>query len=92
MALFKRCWRLSIQIDDVVKTYQELANDETSLKIDFNVDSSFNGTFSNGEITITGLTQRDIAFLSTKIQKCVKVIHISTFEYLFILLIIYVFL
>ena len=68
MALFKRCWRLSIQIDDVVKTYQELANDETSLKIDFNVDSSFNGTFSNGEITITGLTQRDIAFLSTNYE------------------------
>lgn len=68
MALFKRCWRLKIQIDDIVKIYEELSNDSTSLKIDFNVDVSFNGNFSNGEITITGLTQRDIAFLSTNYE------------------------
>lgn len=68
MALFKRCWRLKIQINDIVKVYQELTGDECSLKIDFNVDVSFNGNFSNGEITITGLTQRDIAFLATNYE------------------------
>ena len=68
MALFKRCWRLNIQIDNVIKTYQELLNDDISLKIDFNVDVSLNGNFSNGEIAISGLTQRDIAFLSTNYE------------------------
>lgn len=68
MALFKRCWRLSIQIENTLKIYQELSNNDTSLKIDFNIEMSFNGNFSNGDILITGLTQRDIAFLATNYE------------------------
>ena len=65
MALFKRLWRLTIQVNSVLKTYQELENSDTSLKIEFDVEVAVNGTFSNGNITIHGLTTQDIAFLST---------------------------
>lgn len=65
MALLNRSWRLSLEINGVAKTYQELENNSTSLKIDFEVDSSINGAFSNGIITIYGLSNDDVAFLST---------------------------
>ena len=64
MALFKRCYRLSIDIDKTRKVYKDLLGDE-GLKIDFDVDMSANGNFSKGNITITGLAQQDMAFLAT---------------------------
>ena len=65
MALFKRFWRLSVQIGDIIKTFQELDNDNESLKIDFNVKSAVDGDFTQGDITISGLKLSDTAFLST---------------------------
>ena len=65
MALFNRSWRLTIDIDGVSKTYQERSAQDTSLKIDFEIDSSVGGAFSNGTITIFGLSNADIAFLAT---------------------------
>lgn len=65
MALFKRAWRLSVQIGDTLKTYQELNSIDESLKIDFNVKSSLDGDFSEGDITISGLKISDTAFLGT---------------------------
>lgn len=69
MALFKRCYRLNIDIGNTRKTYQELSGDDVSLKIDFDVDMSANGNFSKGNITIIGLPQNDIALLSTNRNK-----------------------
>lgn len=65
MALFKRAWRLSIQIGDTLKTFQEINTINESLKIDFSVKSSLDGDFSEGDITISGLRLSDTAFLST---------------------------
>lgn len=65
MALFKRAWRVSFQIGDTLKTFQELQSADESLKIDFSVTSSTDGGFSQGSITLTGLKRDDIAFLST---------------------------
>lgn len=69
MALFKRCYKLSIDIGNIRKTYQELSGDDVSLKIDFDVDMSANGSFSKGNITIIGLPQNDIALLATNRNK-----------------------
>lgn len=69
MPLFKRCYKLSIDIGNIRKTYQELSGDDVSLKIDFDVDMSVNGSFSKGNITIIGLPQNDIALLSTNRNK-----------------------
>ena len=65
MAIFKRAWRLSVQIGDTLKTYQEIATGDESLKIDFKVKSALDGDFSEGDITISGLKITDTAFLGT---------------------------
>lgn len=69
MPLFKRCYKLSIDIGSIRKTYQELSGDDVSLKIDFDVDMSANGNFNKGNITIIGLPQNDIALISTNRNK-----------------------
>lgn len=69
MPLFKRCYKLSVDIGGIRKTYQELSGDDISLKIDFDVDMSANGSFSKGNITIIGLQQNDIALISTNRNK-----------------------
>lgn len=65
MALFKRCYKLTLNFNGKSLVYQELATNETSLKIDFETQASVNGAFSSGTITIAGLKQEDIAYLST---------------------------
>ena len=65
MALFKRCYKLTLTINGKTKIYQELATSDVSLKIEFDTTASVNGAFSNGTITIFGLKQEDIAFLAT---------------------------
>ena len=65
MALFKRCYKLTLTINGKTKIYQELATSDVSLKIEFEVTASVNGAFSNGIITIFGLKQEDTAFLAT---------------------------
>lgn len=64
MAIFKRSWRFSVEIDGKVKTYQELKNDDISLKIDFDTTSKV-ANFSEGNITIYNLTRDDMYFLSS---------------------------
>ena len=63
--LFKRAWRLSVQIGDTLKTYQEINTIDESLKIDFSVKSALDGNFTEGDITISGLKLSDTAFLGT---------------------------
>lgn len=65
MAIFGRSWRLSIQINDTLKTYQEIDKSDESLKIDFSVKSALDGEFTNGDLTISGLKLSDTAFLGT---------------------------
>lgn len=50
---------------NIKKVYQELSDDDISLKIDFDTQVSLGGNFSNGNITITGLNKNDMQFLST---------------------------
>lgn len=65
MASFKRVWRLKVEINGNVKTFQELNWGEDSLKIDFNIKNGINGAFSSGDITIYNLNSNDMQFLST---------------------------
>lgn len=65
MAVFKRIYRLTIEINGVLKTFQELEYTDNSLKIDFDIQVSTTGAFSNGNITIYGLNRDDMQFLST---------------------------
>lgn len=65
MAIFRRSWRLTIQIKNAQKTFQEIATADTSLKIDFSIKTGAGGIFSEGNITVSGLTSADMAFLST---------------------------
>lgn len=63
--LFKRAYRLKIQVGNVIKTYDELGADSSGLKIDFEVECSANANFSQGNLTIVGLSQKDIALIAT---------------------------
>ena len=65
MPLFKRAYRLKIQVGDTLKTYDELKENSSGLKIDFEVECSANANFSKGNITISGLKQSDIALIAT---------------------------
>ena len=57
---FKRGWRLSIEIDGKLKTYQELTNTNESLKVDFNITNCVYGVFAQGNITISNLSFDDM--------------------------------
>lgn len=65
MAQFKRAWRLSVQIGDVVKTYYETAYSDTSLKIEFDVTNGIYGAFASGNITIHNLNIDDMQYLAS---------------------------
>ncbi|HFJ2313380.1 TPA: hypothetical protein ACGTOP_001924 [Campylobacter coli] len=65
MAVFKRAWRLQIQIGDKIKTYQELNYDDTSLKIEFDVTNGIYGVFASGNITIYNLNLDDMQYLAS---------------------------
>ncbi len=65
MAVFKRAWRLQIQINSVVKTYQEIDFQDESLKVDFDITNGVGGVFSSGSITVYGLNDDDMQFIST---------------------------
>lgn len=64
MAIFKRAWRLQIQIGDTIKTYQELDYSDTSLKIEFDVTNGIYGAFASGNITIYNLNIDDMQYLA----------------------------
>lgn len=80
MALFKRNWKLSIQIKDVTKTYQELTHADSSLKIDFETNTAIKSINNGGQITITGLKNQDIAFLSTNFKNGILVPNLVSLE------------
>lgn len=65
MAIFKRFWELSVQINGNMKTYFEKSFDDNSLKIDFNIKNACGGGFANGDITITNLSNQDMEFLAS---------------------------
>lgn len=64
MAIFKRSWRLSIEIDGKVKTFQELKNNDLSLKIEFDITNK-TSSYSDGTITIFNLSRDDMFFLAS---------------------------
>lgn len=64
MAVFKRAWRLQIEIGDKIKTYQELSYDDTSLKIEFDITNGIYGAFASGHITIYNLDLDDMQYLA----------------------------
>lgn len=68
MAIYKRAWRLSIQINNIVKTFQELDYQDQSLKIEFEVSNAVYGGFASGNITIYNLAQSDMEFLSSSVS------------------------
>lgn len=65
MAVFKRAWRLQIEIGDKIKTYQELKYDDTSLKIEFDITNGIYGAFASGHITIYNLDLDDMQYLAS---------------------------
>lgn len=69
MAVFKRSYRLQIQIGDVQKTYTEIEAEKYALQIEFNVYATTNATIPEAEITIFGLSLEDMQLLySTNLQ------------------------
>lgn len=63
MEIFKRSFRLKIQIGDTLKVYQELGFTDQSLRIEFDVTMGVSGSFANGNITVYGLTNKDMEYL-----------------------------
>ena len=63
--VFRRAFRLSIEIDGKLKTYQELTNTDESLKVDFNITNCVYGVFAQGNITIYNLGFDDMQYLAT---------------------------
>ena len=63
--VFKRSFRLSIEIDGVIKTYQELNFTDESLKIEFDIKMGVQGSMPSGTITIFGLNDKDMQYLSS---------------------------
>lgn len=80
MVLFKRTWRLNININGINKTYQELDISDTSLKIEFETHNAIKSLNSGGQLNIVGLTNRDISFLSTNFKNGVLVPSLITLE------------
>lgn len=64
-ALFKRKVSLSLQVNNVIKTYSDALVDKFNLKIDFNITKTMGSLGDRGTITITGLPLEDAGALST---------------------------
>lgn len=63
MAIFKRSWRLSVELENKVKTFQELENKDMSLKIDFSAKNGIR-SFCEGNITLYNLARNDMLYLA----------------------------
>lgn len=63
MAVFKRSWRLSIELENKVKTFQEIENADLSLKVDFTAKNSARG-YCEGDITLYNLSRNDMLYLA----------------------------
>lgn len=68
MDIFKRAWKLTIEVGGKLKTYQEINGTDESLKIDFDITNCIGGTFAEGNITITNLTFEDMSYLATSVS------------------------
>lgn len=64
MAIFKRCWRLKIEMENVIKIFKEVENNETSLKIDFDCTAK-TSKWAEGNITIHNLNKDDLQYLAS---------------------------
>ncbi len=67
MAIFKRCWRLKIEVESVVKVFSEIENTDTSAKIDFDATSK-TSKWGEGNITIYNLNTADLAYLASSVR------------------------
>lgn len=65
MAVFWRTYRLKITINGTTKTYTNKNGKQDSLKISFNCSCNTEGLFSQGNVSIGGLSSNDLAFIST---------------------------
>lgn len=66
MNFFNRCWQLKIAYEGhAPKIYQKLVPNEAELKVSFRCDATLNATAPSGDLSITGLPLKDIAYLST---------------------------
>ena len=63
--VFKRSFRLRIEIDGVIKTYQEIQFTDQSLRIEFDITMGVAGAMANGNITVYGLTDKDMEYLTS---------------------------
>lgn len=65
MEVFKRSFRLKIQIGNTLKTYQEIGFTDQSLKISFDITMGVAGALANGSITVNGLSDKDMETISS---------------------------
>lgn len=79
MAIFKRCLRFSLQVEDLVKTYEENSINPLSLKVEFETEAGYN-SISNGNIILYGLNDKDAAFLSTNYKNGAYINSLVTLE------------
>lgn len=70
MAYFDRFVEISFNIQNKLKTFK--TSDGLNLQVDFIVEKSVEGTPPQGEITIAGLTQGDISYISTAFDPASK--------------------
>lgn len=64
MGIFRRSWRVTIELADKYKQFSELATRDMSLKIDFDAVNRIGG-YSEGHITLQNLKRDDINYLAT---------------------------
>ena len=76
MAIFKRSWRLKIEVENVIKEFKELENTDTSLKIDFDATSK-TSKWAEGNITIQNLNKDDLQYLAS----CARISGGATFKH-----------
>ena len=76
MAIFKRTWRLKIEVENVIKEFKELENTDTSLKIDFDATSK-TSKWAEGNITIQNLNKDDLQYLAS----CARISGGATFKH-----------
>lgn len=79
MAIFKRCLRLSLQVENLIKTYEENSINPLSLKVEFETEAGYN-SISNGNIILYGLNDKDAAFLSTNYKNGAYINSLVTLE------------
>ncbi len=64
MAIFRRSWRLSVEVEKEIKIYKELSEGENSLKIEFDTTAK-NSTWAEGNITLYNLDKNDLLYLAS---------------------------